>query len=141
MLRADYPGRRVLFCASRLWDCTLCVLPIRPRRRLSPAADRRAEPSRPSVEQRRRSSSVLASTFQFWALDILKDADNRLDNLMGICSHVVSCQVSSIYFIFLFHCIVVYAEMHPDANAELCFQIYSVEYFSLSDMQHNIRMD
>lgn len=45
MLRADYPGRRVLFCACGLWDCTLCVLLIGPQRGLSPAADCRAEPS------------------------------------------------------------------------------------------------
>lgn len=111
VLRADYPGRQLLFCASWLWDCTLCVLLIRPRRRLSPAADLRA---RPSVEQQLRFSSVTANARQFWALDILKDADNPLDNLMGICSHAVSCQVSNIYFIFL-------VSMHPDANVELCF--------------------
>lgn len=45
VLRADYPGRRVLFCACGLWDCTLCVFLIRPQRGLSPAADCRAEPS------------------------------------------------------------------------------------------------
>lgn len=95
VLRADYPGRRVLFCASWLWDCTLCVLLIRPRRRLSP------------VEQQRCLSSLPAGTFQFWALDISKDADNPLNNLMGICSLVVSCpiQVSSIcYFFVSLHC-------------------------------------
>lgn len=63
VLRADYPGRRVLFCAHWLWDCTLCVLLIRPQR--SPAADRRAD------SQWNSSAVFLHCTFQFWALDFV----------------------------------------------------------------------